>query len=113
MDAKKCDRCGGFYCGNLGLKVSGNTSVITNIDLCPNCFTSFQNWKKGTDMKVVEPVNKTNIPTPAKMPKCFKGDIHPNNCSGYNYPRHGENSEHPAPDCMHCILWKDYDEDED
>ena len=59
MDAKKCDRCGGFYMiDKAALKrpvcriaTADNdrysySDEVTTIDICPECADSFEKWLK-------------------------------------------------------------------
>lgn len=59
MNAKKCDRCGGFYIPtsptlNLEKAVealkNGKPKHITDVcDLCPNCVKDFYDWMRGAN----------------------------------------------------------------
>lgn len=53
-DAKKCDRCGKFYIQRRDADPSAsielkfyNSHICTTryLDLCPDCFESFTNWR--------------------------------------------------------------------
>lgn len=60
-DAKKCDRCGKFYITRCNIDPSASITLKFNnghmcttryLDLCPDCFESFTNWrdeKEGED----------------------------------------------------------------